>query len=223
MLVAREASHHLGIDLTEARVAVQGFGNVGYIGAALIQQDLGSRIVAVSDSRGGIYNPAGLDVEAVQRYKSETGSVVRYPEADTITNEDLLELDCDILVPAALEEALHAGNADRVKARVIVEGANGPTTPEADAIFYDKGIFVAPDILANAGGVTVSYFEWVQDLQSFFWSEDEVNNNLEQIMVRSFGDVLAISKERDVSMRTAAYILAIDRVATATVLRGVYP
>jgi len=223
MFIAREASRHLGIDLAEARVAVQGFGNVGAIGADLIQQELGSRIIAVSDSRGGIYNPNGLDVQAVQKFKRENRTVVGYPEADTITNEELLEMDCDILVPAALEEAIHEGNADRIKARLIVEGANGPTTPEADVILYDKGCFVAPDILANAGGVTVSYFEWVQDLQSFFWDEEEVNRNLEAIMVRSFADVLKVSEERGVNMRTAAYILAIDRVATATMLRGVYP
>jgi glutamate dehydrogenase (NAD(P)+) len=223
MFIAREAGRHLGINLQEARVAVQGFGNVGAIGADLIQQELGSRIIAVSDSRGGIYNPNGLDVRAVQRFKRENRTVVGYPEADTITNEELLEMDCDILVPAALEEAIHEGNAAQIKARLIVEGANGPTTPEADAILYDKGCFVAPDILANAGGVTVSYFEWVQDLQSFFWDEDEVNRNLEAIMVRSFADVLKVSEERGVNMRTAAYILAIDRVATATMLRGVYP
>ncbi|NOZ06537.1 MAG: Glu/Leu/Phe/Val dehydrogenase [Chloroflexi bacterium] len=223
MFAAREAAHHLGVDLGEARVAVQGFGNVGSIGAELIQNELGSRIIAVSDSRGGITNPAGLDLSAVRQHKRETGSVVGYPEADTITNEELLELECEILVPAALEEVIHADNADRIRTRIISEGANGPTTPEADAILYDKGVFVVPDILANAGGVTVSYFEWVQDLQSFFWEEDEVNKNLEQIMVNSFADVLAVAQERNVNMRTAAYILAIGRVATATQLRGVYP
>ncbi len=223
MFAAREAAHHLGIDLGEARVAVQGFGNVGSIGAELIQQELGSRIIAVSDSRGGITNPAGLDLQAVRRHKQETGSVIGYSEADTITNEELLEIECEILVPAALEEVIHAGNADRIRARIISEGANGPTTPEADAILHDKGVFVVPDILANAGGVTVSYFEWVQDLQSFFWEESEVNKNLEQIMVKSFADVLAVSQERNVNMRTAAYILAIGRVAASTQLRGVYP
>jgi glutamate dehydrogenase (NAD(P)+) len=149
--------------------------------------------------------------------------VVGYPGTDKITNKELLELDCEVLVPAALENEITKENADRVKARVISEGANGPTTPEADAILFDKGAFVIPDILANAGGVTVSYFEWVQGLQSFFWSEDEVNANLEKIMVRAFNDVLDISHDREVDMRIAAYILAIDRVACATLLRGIYP
>ncbi len=222
MFTTRDALKHLGMPIEGARVVVQGFGNVGGIGAQLLQE-LGCTIIAVSDSQGGIYNPKGLDAEDVMRHKAETRTVVGYPGTDKITNEELLELDCEVLVPAALENEITQENADRIKARVIAEGANGPTTPEADDILFDKGIFVIPDVLANAGGVTVSYFEWVQGLQSFFWSEDEVNKNLEKIMVRAFQDVLAISQRREVNLRIAAYILAIDRVATATLLRGIYP
>lgn len=222
MFTTREALKHLGMPVEGARVAVQGFGNVGAIGAELLQE-LGCTIVAVSDSRGGIYNPKGLDARDVMRHKKETGAVAGYPGTDTVTNKELLGLDCEVLVPAALENEITRENADRIKARVIAEGANGPTTPEADEILFDKGAFVIPDVLANAGGVTVSYFEWVQGLQSFFWSEKEVNDNLEKIMVKAFQDVLAISQRREVNMRIAAYILAIDRVATATLLRGIYP
>ena len=222
MFTTRDALKHLGMPIEGARVAVQGFGNVGGIGAQLLQE-LGCTIIAVSDSRGGIYNPKGLDIGDVIRHKAETGIVAGYPGTDRITNKELLGLDCEVLVPAALENEITEENADRIKARVISEGANGPTTPEADAILLDKGVFVVPDILANAGGVTVSYFEWVQGLQSFFWSEDEVNANLEKIMARAFDDVLAISQSRKVDMRIAAYILAIDRVSTATLLRGIYP
>jgi len=222
MFTTRDALKHLGMPIEGARVAVQGFGNVGGIGAQLLQE-LGCTIIAASDSQGGIYNPKGLDAEDVMRHKAETRTVVGYPGTDKITNEELLELDCEVLVPAALENEITSENAARIKARVISEGANGPTTPEADAILFDKGAFVIPDILANAGGVTVSYFEWVQGLQSFFWTEDEVNNNLEKIMVKAFDDVLVISQQKKVDMRIAAYILAIDRVATATLLRGIYP
>jgi glutamate dehydrogenase (NAD(P)+) len=222
MFTTREALKYLGMPIEGTRVAVQGFGNVGGIGAQLLQE-LGCTVIAVSDSRGGIHNPKGLIMEDVIRHKAETGMVAGYPGTDGITNEELLELDCEVLVPAALENQITGQNADHVKARVIAEGANGPTTPEADDILFDKGVFVVPDILANAGGVTVSYFEWVQGLQSFFWSEDEVNANLEKIMVKAFQDVLAISQRREVNMRIAAYILAIDRVARATLLRGIYP
>lgn len=222
MFTTREALKHLNMPIEGTRVVVQGFGNVGAIGAQLLEE-LGCTVIAVSDSRGGIYNPKGLNVKDVIRHKAETGTVVGYPGTDTVTNKELLELDCEVLVPAALENAITEENADRIKARIIAEGANGPTTPEADEILFDKGAFVIPDILANAGGVTVSYFEWVQGLQNFFWSEDEVNKNLEKIMVKAFQDVLAISQQREVNMRIAAYILAIDRVATATLLRGIYP
>ncbi|MBM4466898.1 MAG: Glu/Leu/Phe/Val dehydrogenase [Chloroflexi bacterium] len=222
MFTTREALKHLNMPIEGARVAVQGFGNVGAIGAQLLQE-MGCTIIAASDSRGGIYNLKGLNVKDVVRHKKETGAVAGYPGTDTVTNKELLELDCEVLVPAALENEITQENADSVKARIIAEGANGPTTPEADDILFDKGSFVIPDILANAGGVTVSYFEWVQGLQNFFWSEDEVNKNLEKIMVKAFQDVLAISQRREVNLRIAAYILAIDRVATATLLRGIYP
>jgi glutamate dehydrogenase (NAD(P)+) len=222
MFATREALKYLRIPIEGARVAVQGFGNVGAIAAELLQE-MGCNVIAVSDSRGGIYNPKGLNVKDVIRHKKETGVVAGYPGTDAITNKELLELDCEVLVPAALEGEITKENAARIKARVIAEGANGPTTPEADDILFDKGCFVIPDILANAGGVTVSYFEWVQGLQNFFWTEEEVNQNLEKIMVKAFHDVLAISQRREVNMRIAAYILAIDRVATATLLRGIYP
>jgi glutamate dehydrogenase (NAD(P)+) len=210
------------MSLDGATLAVQGFGNVGAVGARLLAEE-GCKVIAVSDSKGGIHNSGGLDLQAVSRHKKETGSVIDYKDSANITHAELWELQCDILLPAALGEGICAGNAAAVKAKIIVEGANGPTTPEADKILGDRGKFVIPDILANAGGVVVSYFEWVQGLQSFFWSEDEVNANLEKIMVRAFDDVLAISQSKEIDMRIAAYILAIDRVACATLLRGIYP
>jgi len=222
MFTTREALKHKGIAIEGATVAVQGYGNVGSIGAGLLQ-DKGCKIIAASDSRGGIYNPKGFDARDVKRFKTETGTVVGYPGADVITNEELLELECDVLVPSALEKVITDENADRVKAKIIAEGANGPTTPEADRVFAEKGIFVVPDVLANAGGVTVSYFEWVQGLQFFFWSEQDINLKLRDIMIKAFSDVLAISKEKNVDMRIAAYILAIDRVAEAVMIRGIYP
>ena len=218
----RRAARKLGIDLAQTTVAVQGYGNAGNIAAQLLHED-GARIIAVSDTKGGIYNPKGFDPNKVLRWKQETGSVVGYDGADTVTNAELLELPCDILVPAALEKQITKHNADRIKARIIGEAANGPTEPEADAIFHDKGIFVIPDILANAGGVTVSYFEWVQDLQFHFWDEEEVNKKLEQVMNRAFDEVSAIADQRKVNNRIAAYILSMDRVAKATMLRGIYP
>ncbi len=205
-----------------ATVVVQGYGNVGSIAAYLLQ-DKGCKIVGASDTQGGIYNPKGFDARDVLRFKGEHGTVVGYPGTDKITNEELLALECDILVPSALEKAITGQNAPQIKAKVIVEGANGPTTPEADEILFDRNIFVVPDVLANAGGVTVSYFEWVQGLQFFFWSEREINNQLREIMVRSFADVMRIHEEKKVDMRVAAYILAIDRVAKATMIRGIYP
>ncbi|MGQ9683150.1 MAG: Glu/Leu/Phe/Val family dehydrogenase [Anaerolineae bacterium] len=222
MFTAREAMKVKGIPIEGATVAVQGFGNVGSI-AAYLMQDKGCKIVAASDSQGGIYNPKGFDARDVIRFKRENGTVVGYPGTDTVTNEELLELPCDVLLPSALENCITAQNAPKIQAKVIAEGANGPTTPEADEILYDRGIFVVPDVLANAGGVTVSYFEWVQGLQFFFWSEKEINLQLRDIMVRSFEDVLGISQEKKVDMRVAAYILAISRVARAHELRGVYP
>ena len=222
MFTTREALKRLGMPIEGATVAVQGFGNVGSISAHLLQ-DEGCKIIAVSDSRSGIYNPNGLYARDVLRFKKETGSVVGYPGADTITNEELLELECGVLVPAALEEVITAENAPRVKAKIVAEGANGPTTPEADAILFDKGVFMIPDILCNAGGVVVSYFEWVQDLQSFFWHEAQINSELKRIMVRSFDEVYSIGQEKGVNMRLAAYVLGVRRVAEATMTRGIYP
>ena len=222
MVTTLEALRVLDIPVEGARVVVQGYGNVGAVAAYLLQ-DAGARIVAVSDSRGGIYNPKGLDARDVLRHKRETGSVVEYPDAEFVSNEELLELPCDVLIPAALENQITRANADRVQARIVAEGANGPTTPEADDILAERGVFVIPDILCNAGGVIVSYFEWVQDLQHFFWSEEEINQRLSKLMRENFRAVLAVSRERDVTMRTAAYIRAIDRVARAIAIRGIYP
>ncbi|MDR7400922.1 MAG: Glu/Leu/Phe/Val dehydrogenase [Armatimonadota bacterium] len=221
-IVTREVARHLGLSLAGMRVVVQGFGNVGSVAAALLH-DQGCTVVGVSDSGGGIYTPRGLDPRAVLRFKEEHGSVAGFPGADRVTNEELLELPCDILVPSALEGQITGSNAPRIRARVIVEGANGPVTPDGDAVLVDRGVTVVPDILANAGGVIVSYFEWVQGLQQFFWTEEEVNQNLERIMVRSFGQVLRTAQERSVPLRTAALIRAIERVADALMTRGIYP
>ncbi len=217
-----EALKHLDIPVEGATVVVQGYGNAGSV-AARLMQDLGAKVIAVSDSKGGIYNPKGLDARDVLRHKRETGSVVGYPGAEPITNQELLTLECTVLIPAALENQITGENAADVKARVVAEAANGPTTPEADDILREKGVFVIPDILCNAGGVTVSYFEWVQDLQSFFWDEEEVNAKLHKVMTRAFHDVLNIAHEKDVDMRTAAYILAISRVVRAVEVRGLFP
>jgi glutamate dehydrogenase (NAD(P)+) len=222
MIVAREAARHLGMSLQGARVAIQGFGNVGSI-AAVALHGQGCRIIAVSDTRGGVRNDKGIDPQDLLRHKEQTGSVVGYRGCEPVSSEDLLELPCEILVPSALEGQITKDNASRIKARMIVEGANGPTTTEADEILRENKIFVVPDILANAGGVTVSYFEWVQDLQSFFWSEEEINERLERIMTRSFRDVLAVSQEKKVDMRTGALVRGVGRVADALLTRGIYP
>jgi glutamate dehydrogenase (NAD(P)+) len=218
----RRAAAHLGLNLGQASAVVQGFGNAGYYSTKFLYED-GATVVGVSDSQGGIYNPKGLDPDAVLAHKQETSSVINYPDADTLTNAELLELPCDILVPAALEKQITGENAPRVKAKVIAEAANGPTEPEADEVFNERGVFVLPDILCNAGGVTVSYFEWVQDLQQFFWDEREVNKQLEAIMNKAFDAVLQVHLEKQVDMRLAAYIRAIDRVDKATRIRGIYP
>lgn len=218
----REACRVNRINLSGAKVAIQGFGNAGSIAAKLLHQ-MGAKIIAVSDSQGGLFREAGLDPDAVLKHKEKTGTVAGFSEADPISNKELLELECDILVPAALENQITAENAPRIKARIIAEAANGPTTPAADAILKDKGVFVVPDILCNAGGVTVSYFEWVQNLYGFSWTEAEVNNYLERTMVEAFNQVHQISNERRVDMRTAAYILAVGRVAEATQVRGIFP
>ncbi|MBI4279146.1 MAG: Glu/Leu/Phe/Val dehydrogenase [Armatimonadetes bacterium] len=222
MITAREACKHLDLNLNGATVAVQGYGNVGSIAAYLLH-DLGAKVIAVSDTSGGIYNPKGLDPRAVLRHKDQTKSVKGFPGTEAVTNEELLEIPCDILVPSALEGQINGDNAGRLKTRLIVEGANGPTSPEADEILRERGIMVLPDILANAGGVIVSYFEWVQGLQQFFWTEEDVNRNLEAIMVRSFNQVMAVAQERKADMRTAAYIRAVSRVADALMTRGIYP
>jgi len=218
----QEAAKHLGLDLEKCTVAVQGFGNVGYNCAQIIHR-LGGKVIALSDSRGGIYNAEGLIPERVLKYKEQSGSVVNYKEADEITNEDLLELECDILIPAALENQITKENAAKIRAKIIAEGANGPTTPSADDILFENGVFIIPDILCNAGGVTVSYFEWVQNIQALFWTLDEVNDQLGRIMRRSFWDVVSITKKEKVHMRTAAWMLGVGRVAEATRLRGIYP
>lgn len=217
-----EAAKIMNIDLANATSVIQGYGNVGYHAAELLEE-IGAKVVAVSDVQGGIFNGKGLDTVKVHDHSLKTGSVTDYPEANNITNAELFELPCDILVPAALEGQITRKNADSIKARIIAEGANGPTSPFADDILYDKGIFVIPDILANAGGVTVSYFEWVQNVQKLFWTEDDVNRNLEQIMTRAFKEVYDISVKEKVNMRTAAYMLAIGRVAEAKRLRGIFP
>ena len=216
------ASAALELPLDGARVVIQGFGNAGSIAAQLLKR-AGARIVAVSDSTGGIYAEAGIDPDRVSAWKTEHGTVQGIPNADSVSNRDLLELECEILIPAALENQITKSNADRIRARVVAEAANGPTTPEADQILHDRGVFLIPDILCNAGGVTVSYFEWVQDMQSFFWSEDRINESLKEIMDRAFAAVLAMSRREAVDMRLAAYMLAVDRVAEATRLRGLYP
>jgi len=195
---------------------------VGYH-AAEILDEFGSKVIAVSDVKGGILNDKGLDVSKVFEYSQKTGSVVNYPESDNITNAELLILPCDVLIPAALEGQITRQNAGSVKAKVIVEGANGPTSPFADEILDDKGIFVIPDILANAGGVTVSYFEWVQNVQRLFWNEDDVNQRLDQIMTKAFHEVYDLSVKEKVNMRTAAYMIALGRVAEAKRLRGIFP
>ncbi len=222
LFVTRQAAKRLGMPLRGARVSIQGYGNAGAIAARLFHNE-GCKIVAVSDTRGGIYNEAGLDPSAVLRYKQEKGSVIDFPRTQQIRVQDVLEVPCDILIPAATEGVLTAANADRVQARIVAEAANGPTTPQADKILFDKDTIVIPDILANAGGVTVSYFEWVQDLQSFFWGVDEITQKLEVIMNRAFSAVAAKADQYHCDMRLAANMLAISRVAEATQVRGIYP
>ncbi|MBS7657718.1 MAG: Glu/Leu/Phe/Val dehydrogenase [Candidatus Bathyarchaeia archaeon] len=221
-ICAREAAKHLGLNLNNATVAVQGYGNVGFW-AAKILHEMGCKIIAISDSKGGILNFNGLNPDEALKHKKKTGSVIGFKESEEITNEELLELNCDILVPAAMENVITKDNAHKIKAKIISEGANGPTTLDADDILYNRGILAIPDILANSGGVTVSYFEWVQNLNRDRWSEEEVNRRLEERMVKAFKDVLEISEREKVSMRTAAYMLAISRVADAHVKLGLFP
>jgi glutamate dehydrogenase (NAD(P)+) len=218
-----EGLEELNIQPAGSTAVVQGFGNVGSVSAKLLSREAGMSILAVSDSTSAIYNGHGLDLAEAEQYKATHGSFGGYPGAESIEPHEILELECTVLVPAALEGQIHKGNAPRVRAKVIAEGANGPTTPEADDILLEKGVLVIPDIVANAGGVTVSYFEWVQDLQAFFWEESEINQRLRHIMSRAYKQVSRVAHDRKLSMRTAAYTLAVDQVARASEARGIYP
>jgi glutamate dehydrogenase (NAD(P)+) len=222
MLTTVEALQQKHIPLEGARVVVQGFGKVGAPAAYLIAEQ-GARVIAVSDSKGAVYNPRGLNVRALLAHAKEYHTLAGYREATAITNGELLTLDCDVLMPCALENQVTSANAHTVRAKIIAEGANGPLTPEADDILNDAGVFVIPDIVCNAGGVIVSYFEWVQDLQSFFWNEEEVNDRLRPILLRSFRRVLQMAEDKKVALRTAAQMVAIQRVADAILVRGIYP
>jgi glutamate dehydrogenase (NAD(P)+) len=221
--VVREGAKDAGVRLKGGTVAVQGFGNVGSNAARILHDELGAKIVAISDVKGGIYRADGLNLPKVEEHAKATGSVVGFPGAKDISNEELLETKADILIPAALENQITAKNADKIQARIIGEGANGPTLPAADKILFEKKIVVLPDVLANAGGVTVSYFEWAQDIQGYFWPLTEVKERLERVMVRSYHDVHKVATERKVDNRTAAYVLAIQRVTDAIQFRGIYP
>jgi glutamate dehydrogenase (NAD(P)+) len=216
----REAAKVLGMDLSRARVAIQGFGNAGTFSATLGQQLFGSTIVALSDTQGGVYNPNGLVYEDVLAHKQSTGSVIGFAGGQAISNKDLLELDADVLIPAALENQITAENASHIKARIVAEAANGPTTPDADAVLHQRKIFVIPDFLCNAGGVTVSYFEWVQNQRGMPWELEDVHRRLDRKMTRAFAEVLSASRQHDVDMRTGAYCVAVARVADATRARG---
>jgi glutamate dehydrogenase (NAD(P)+) len=222
LFVTRQAAKRIGMPLKGARVSIQGYGNAGSIAARLFHNE-GCKVVAVSDTSGGIYNESGLDPALVLRYKQERGNVSSYPQAQRLSVQEVLEVPCEILIPAATEGVITASNADRVQALIIAEAANGPTTPEADQILFKKGTFIIPDILANSGGVTVSYFEWVQDLQSFFWGVEEITRKLEMIMNRAFIAVADKADQYSCDMRLAANMLAISRVAEATQIRGIYP
>ena len=212
-----------GMNVEETRVAIQGYGKVGAPMVRMLTEELGCIVVAVSDVGGGVYNPRGLSPVGLTAHQQDTGTVVGFDGGSPVTNEELIEIDCDVLIPAALEGQITEENAEAIQAQIVIEAANGPTTPEADRILEDRGILLVPDILANSGGVTVSYFEWVQDLQAYFWDEDEVNGKLRRIMERAYVDVLAVADERKVPMRTAATVLGVSRVAEAHVTRGLFP
>jgi glutamate dehydrogenase (NAD(P)+) len=218
----REALRKEGKRIEGITVAVQGFGNVGMYLAQFLHEQ-GAKVIAITDSRGGIHNPNGINIPAAIAHKQETGALSGFRDGEEITNEEIVLLECDLLAPCALEQVITSQNADRVRTRLIVEGANGPLTPAADEILDDKGVTVLPDILANAGGVVVSYFEWVQGLQEYFWKENEVNARLNDIMTRAFNETWQTHEQRGVSMRTAAYGIAVNRVAEATMTRGLYP
>ena len=221
LIVTMEALRKLGIDPAHTNVVVQGFGNVGGMAARLMAR-AGLRIVSVIEVDGAVHNPRGLDIEALGQHREETGSILDFPGAENMDADEALLLDCHVLLPAAKENVITSRNADKIRSRIICEGANGPTTAAADSMLAERNIFVIPDILANAGGVTVSYFEWVQDRQGFFWNEQLVNGRLEEIMVDSFRDVVSYSEKHDVNNRIGAYMLALDRVAFAVKLRGIY-
>jgi glutamate dehydrogenase/leucine dehydrogenase len=221
MISTRESAKHLGFDIAGATVAVQGFGNVGSISAELLSE-AGAKIVAITDWKGGVSNEKGLDLAALKDHVRQHQTVAGFTGASTLTNEELFALDVDVLIPAALENQITIENAPTIKAKVVVEGANGPTTPEAHRHLHERGVFVVPDILANSGGVTTSYFEWVQDRYGYFWTEKEVNERLEAKMCEAFNAVLQTSLKYRVDLRIAAYIVAINRVATVTRLRGMY-
>jgi glutamate dehydrogenase (NAD(P)+) len=220
-IAAREAARHLGFELKGARVAIQGFGNVGTVTARVLRE-MGATVVAVTDWRGGVYDERGIDIDGLADHVHQHMTVDGFPTGRTLSNDDLFRLDVDVLVPAALENQITMRNAGDVRARLIVEAANGPTTPDAHRLLHERGVFIVPDILANAGGVTVSYFEWVQDRHGYFWPEQEVNDRLEAKMTSAFDSVLRTALKYRVDMRTAAYIVAIDRVATVTRMRGMY-
>jgi glutamate dehydrogenase (NAD(P)+) len=222
LFCVREALRKQEIPLRDASVVVQGFGNVGSYLARFLADD-GAKVIAISDSSGGLHNPRGIDISAALAHKGETGSLAGLRGAESIANEELLLLDCDVLAPCALEQVLHADNASKVRAKIVCEGANGPTTPAADEILEDAGVLILPDILANAGGVVVSYFEWVQGLQEYFWKEAEVNAKLNDIVTRAFRETWETHASRGVGMRVAAYGLAVERVGEATTTRGLYP
>jgi glutamate dehydrogenase (NAD(P)+) len=221
MIVTTEALKHFGLLPENTRVVIQGFGNVGGM-AARLMSNAGFQIIAIAEYDGAVYNKHGLDIAKLAAHRRETGSIRGFAEAEDVEKNDVLLLDCDVLIPAAHENVITSSNAGKIKAKILCEGANGPTTFQADSILAEKNIFVIPDILANAGGVTVSYFEWVQDRQGYFWNEKLVNERLEEIMVNSFQDVTGYAERHSVNNRTAAYILALDRVALAIRRRGLY-
>jgi glutamate dehydrogenase (NAD(P)+) len=221
MIVTREAANHLGLDIKGATIAIQGFGNVGSVSAELLAA-IGAKIVAVTDWKGGVHNPKGLDIAKLLTHTQQHKTVAGFSGGDSLDADDFWSLDVDVMIPAALENQITTDNAPRIRAKILTEGANGPTTPEAHKHLHDRGVFVIPDILANSGGVTTSYFEWVQDRYGYFWELDEVNTRLEKKMVEAFDDVLQTSLKYKVDMRTAAYIVAISRVGNVTRLRGMY-
>jgi glutamate dehydrogenase (NAD(P)+) len=221
LFVVNEAIKRFGMTPPQTRVVVQGSGNVGGIGAQLMHE-AGYKVIAISDVNSGIYNPDGIDIPAALKHLNATRSFEEFPGVERVSNKALLEIECDVLVPAATENQITSENADRIKCKILAEGANGPTTAAADKVLHDKGVFVIPDILANAGGVTVSYFEWVQDRMGYFWKEEVVIERLQDVMVASFNELVKYADRHEVDTRTAAYMLAIDRVAYDTRMRGIY-